>query len=385
VRSARAAGAWTARARTLAAWMALVPLLLGAAAAPLDPMNARDATTFPRALGAHPGAGIEWWYVTGILRDDAARPLGFQLTFFRVRVGGDSAFAQPGARAPSAWRGDLYFGHFAVTDPADDRFRYDERISRTAVALAGADSTDLDVWIRDWSLRRLDDGRMRLHASGAPGELDLDLTPPRRRPIAWGPEYVSYKDAARRTFSRYQSYPRLAAEGRYASPGVPSRAVRGEAWFDHEWSDAVTPPGVAGWDWLGLRIADGRSVMIYRMRDRKGGTAHVYAAIARPDGSVDAFRESQVSLTPLRTWTSLRTGARYPVAWRILMTPRGGNPLEIQVFPALADQELDTKRSTQVIYWEGMVEGRAKEDGVQQPVEGYLELTGYAGGPWPAP
>jgi predicted secreted hydrolase len=340
-------------------------------------MNARDATNFPRSLAAHPGAAIEWWYVTGTTATGPGRARGFELTFFRARIPGETVPAPPGA---SAWRPrDLYFAHFAVTDPASNLFRYDERVGRTSVALAGADSTRLDVWIGDWSLRRLGNGSFSLDAAGTPGTLRLTLAPSRPRPVAWGPDYISYKDEARRTYSRYQTYPRLAVSGTYAPPGQTPVPVRGQAWLDHEWSDGVMDPAVAGWDWMGLRVVDGRSVMIYRMRDRAGRTAHLYAGIVEADGTVRAYGRRDVTLTPLRTWTSPRTGARYPVVWRVLIGPPGEPPIELQVSPAVNDQELDTRRSTQVIYWEGLVTGRLKEGDRQLPAEGYLELTGYAG------
>jgi predicted secreted hydrolase len=51
--------------------------------------------------------------------------------------------------------------------------------------------------------------------------------------------------------------------------------------------------------------------------------------------------------------------------------------LDLDVAPALADQELDLA----VRYWEGAVRLRGTADG--QPVTGlgYVELTGYAGEP----
>jgi predicted secreted hydrolase len=45
----------------------------------------------------------------------------------------------------------------------------------------------------------------------------------------------------------------------------------------------------------------------------------------------------------------------------------------------IADQELDTKDSTGVTYWEGAVVGKGKSGGQEVACEGYVELTGYAG------
>ncbi len=44
------------------------------------------------------------------------------------------------------------------------------------------------------------------------------------------------------------------------------------------------------------------------------------------------------------------------------------------------DQELRTARSTGVTYWEGAVAGGGRTAGSSLKVEGFAELTGYAGG-----
>ena len=41
---------------------------------------------FPRDHGSHPEFRIEWWYITGHLRDEEARRFGFQATFFRYAL-----------------------------------------------------------------------------------------------------------------------------------------------------------------------------------------------------------------------------------------------------------------------------------------------------------
>jgi predicted secreted hydrolase len=349
---------------------------VGASRAPFDPMNARDATNFPRAHGAHPGSALEWWYVTGTIRDEQGYRMGFQVTFFRARVDDPSRGA-----TPSAWRpGDLYFAHYAISDLTSRYYRFDERIGRTSVSIAGADTTDLRVWIRDWSLARLETGVFRLHASGDLGDLSVDMTPSRRLPVAWGKDYRSDKDPEGRSFSRYHTYPRMRVTGRFASPGAHPRPVRGTAWYDHEWTNGEYDPDLAGWDWFGLRFRDGRSLMLYRMRDRYGETAHLFGGLVETDGRVRPFGKEDVRMDPLRTWVSPRSEARYPVAWRIAIDRHGDSPLELDVSAVLSDQELDTARSTRVAYWEGYVEGTADEGDTETKLEGYMELTGYAGG-----
>ncbi len=339
-----------------------------------------DAMRFPRALGAHPGAALEWWYLTAVVRDSDGRRHGIQLTFFRARVGESPQPRVEGDAPVSAWRpGDLYFAHLAISDLRAEFFREDERAERTGVALAGADTAGLDVWIRDWYLRRLPGGHLVAAASGSCGSFFLDLDPGPGPPIAWGPGYISWKDDAHATWSRYQSYPRLPARGTLALPGGDPLPVEGTAWFDHEWSDGRMEAGIEGWDWMGLRLGDGRSLMLYRMRGPGGQTRHLYGGLVGRDGSVRALGRDDVRLEPTRRWTSPSSGARYPVAWRVRVQ-EGATELSLQVAAALLDQELRTPRSTRVTYWEGVVEGTALEGDATIRVEGYLELTGYAGG-----
>jgi len=80
-----------------------------------------------------------------------------------------------------------------------------------------------------------------------------------------------------------------------------------------------------------------------------------------------------VAFEPLRHWTSPRASITYPVEWRVRVGPR-----LFHLQPLMDDQELDSRRSTGAIYWEGAV--RVTEDGSQVGREigrGYLEMTGY--------
>jgi predicted secreted hydrolase len=81
------------------------------------------------------------------------------------------------------------------------------------------------------------------------------------------------------------------------------------------------------------------------------------------------------SVTVLEQWESSRSGAAYPVAWRLKIEPLA---IELNVAASLTDQEMVTTASTGIIYWEGSV--AASGTVANQPVkaEGYAELTGYA-------
>jgi len=124
---------------------------------------------FPDDHGPHPEFKTEWWYFTGNLENEAGRRFGYQLTFFRIALS-----PTPVPRA-SAWGADqLYMGHFALSDLDGRRFFAEERFSRAALSLAGAQAVPFRVWLEDWEASGpAGMFPLRLQAAGAEVALDL--------------------------------------------------------------------------------------------------------------------------------------------------------------------------------------------------------------------
>lgn len=324
----------------------------------------------PRDFGAHPAQRIEWWYLTGSLdAADGGPPYGFQLTFFRSRTGVPTD--HPSRFAAS----QLLFAHAAVTDLRAGRLRHDERIARAGFGVAEAGIADTDLRLRGWTLRR--DGAVGTHRYTA----RIDAPRPRfgldlrveatQAVLLQGDAGWSRKGPEPGQASRYLSEPQLAVRGTLRLDDR-TLAVRGSAWLDHEWSDTLLAPDAVGWDWTGINLADGGALTAFRLR-RRDGTALWAGGSHRPrGGAVRAFGPDEVRFTPLRWWTSPATAARYPVQWQ-LDTPLGRHDIRAR----LDAQELDSRRSTGTVYWEGLSE---LHDAGGAPVgRGYLEMTGYAG------
>jgi predicted secreted hydrolase len=109
--------------------------------------------------------------------------------------------------------------------------------------------------------------------------------------------------------------------------------------------------------------------MAFQIRARDGGRIWAHATLRERDGRTTQYGPDQVSFTPQARWTSPRTGASYPVA-TLLST----GAIRWKLDPLQPDQELDSRRSTGAVYWEGAV--KLERDG-QRAGRGYLELTGY--------
>ncbi len=317
---------------------------------------------FPRDFGSHPELRTEWWYLTGSAQD-GARSFGFQVTFFRSRV--DATQSLQSALAAK----QLIFAHAAVTDVRLRRQWHDQRIARAMDGSAQASSSDTDLRLRDWSLKRDAEGYRAQIAANA-FALDL-LCTPTQPPLLQGDAGLSRKGPDPTQASYYYSQPQLATSGQLTLQGQRFQ-VRGTAWLDHEWSEALLHPNAVGWDWCGMNLADGSALTAFQLRDQAGAALWSGGSWRDASGALRIFGPNELVFTPLRYWRSPASQARYPVAWT-LQTPVG----RFSVHALLDAQELDSRSSTGAIYWEGLSELRDARGQVQG--RGYLELTGYAG------
>ena len=315
---------------------------------------------FPRDHGSHPEFRTEWWYVTGWLADGAGNAYGVQVTFFRNRP--RVADANPSAFAPR----QLVFAHAALADPRRGRLLHDQRAAREGFGLAGADEATTHAWIGDWSLALID-GAYAARVIAREFTLDLRFAP--TQPILLqGDAGLSRKGPAPAQASYYYSQPHLAVSGSLVVGGA-TIAVTGSAWLDHEWSSEYLAAEATGWDWAGLDLVDGGALMVFRIRDKSGGTLWAGGTMRGADGRVRTLKPDEIRFVATRTWRSPRTGIAYPVAMSVAA---GG--VDVALEPLFDDQELDSRASTGTIYWEGAV--RALTAG-REVGRGYLELTGY--------
>ena len=344
----------------------------------LDPV----AVVLPRDDGPHDRL-TEWWYYTGHLRAADGSRYGFQYVIFRAERG----------RFPVSW-----VSHLALTDETGDRFVYSQRlevgpqVDRSPrdpagaptgfdLALSGADPANASTFGRPaWTMTG-SGGTDRLTAMLAPDEavlagiprgvgLDLQLTatkPPalhdRDGWIDFGPAGGSY----------YYSRTAMRATGSLTVDGT-KLAVEGKAWFDHQWGDFISVGG-GGWDWFAVNLADGTDLTLSLVREADGSYPLIYGTIVAADGTVRHLDRDAFTVAVTDRWTSPMTGADYPAGWTIRIP---GEQLSIELRPTVAGQELDTRATTGVVYWEGSQVVRATRAGKPLGGEAYVELTGYA-------
>ena len=365
------------RALALAVVLAVSP---GSAAADgFLPAVPDHAWSFPRDHWSHPGFRNEWWYFTGRLAgvDDPSR-FGYQVTFFRIGI-------LP-ARPPfeSAWAAsDAVMAHAAVADLARGEHRFTEILWRAMPLLGGfgAPPDPLLAWglpppgtSGRWALR-LEESAFSIELEDRAQGIALSLVArPEGPPVLQGPNGYSRKAAAPGYASLYYSLPRLATEGTVSSGGRTVR-VRGTSWMDRELGSSQLAPSEVGWDWFGLRLADGRDLALYVLRRADGSADWRSATLVSPGGPGRPLAPEEWSVRALGRWRSPASGAEYPSGWEVRVP---GERISVRVEPELADQENRSALAGGLYYWEGAVrligaDGRPAGDG-------YVELTGYGKG-----
>jgi predicted secreted hydrolase len=337
----------------------------------------------PRDDGTHDRL-TEWWYYTGHLVDTSGGHWGFELVVFRAERG-DFAVS--------------WASHLALTDETGAAFHYAQRseigpqVDRTTVVqtasggagtafafgIRGIGAADPNAIQRDpWSLT----GRVgsdRLSATAGASEtrgdpvdgfgIALAIEATRPAALHGGAGWVSFGAAGG---SYYYSRTSMRATGTI-QVGAKTLQVDGSAWFDHQWGDFIAIGG--GWDWFAVNLDDGSDATFSRVRAPDGSYPLVYGTIVDPGGASRTLTAADFTLTPTGQWTSPATGASYPAGWVVTLPVDG---LTMTITPTVAQQELDTRASTGVVYWEGSQSVNATRGGTTIGGRGYVELTGYA-------
>lgn len=336
----------------------------------------RDGTEFdpvqlPRDLAAHRNAQTEWWYYTGHAETDAGKRFGFELVFFKRRTDLDK-FGQ----VPLRLLGNpIYFAHFAVTDLQRKKFRYAHRKSANGWfdLPASASERHFHLRIGDWSLGEAH-GAHHLRATIGESVVFQAALKPKKNAVLNGiaKDGVSFKDEGEA--SRYFSYTRMELEGDITWGGETEH-FRGTAWMDREFGTWTPTENQKGWDWFSVQLDDETELMCYQLRNGSNGVSPFSSGtLVDAGGDWTPLSSEDFRIEPTGYWKSPRSGAVYPSGWR-LRVPK--SEIELTVTPVLEDQELDTRGTTMIVYWEGACEvaGTVKDRAVKG--RAYVELVGY--------
>jgi predicted secreted hydrolase len=334
--------------------------------------------SFPQDHFSHPEFKTEWWYYSGHLQSlsQDKKSFGYQLTFFR------SGLTRETKNQKSKWSiQDLYFAHLAITDESKKKFEYLEKISRGSLGEAGASpyktsEKTFRIWVEDWSVEGKGPTMQNHSLKAGDKNLGIELmVTPGKKPVVHGQNGISQKAEGEGYASHYYSIPRSKTDGKIFLQNKEV-LVQGISWMDHEFGSSQLREYQVGWDWFSLQLDQGLELMLYQIR-QKDGKIDPYSSgsIIFHNGTDQHLPKKEFQIEVLEHWKSRKSGAIYPSKW-IIKIP--GHRLELTLSPTVKNQELVTKESTRVTYWEGSVKIEGKYQGNPIKGMGYVELTGYA-------
>jgi len=348
--------------------------------------------SFPQDHGTHDQFDIEWWYLTANLQDEAGDPYGLQWTLFRFKNPRPSSSQAEANNSSSSlknspvtlnestvsldkkWHNDqIYMAHASIHSL--DTHWFSEKFARGGVGNAGLTALPLNLFIDDWEWLN-SDGDTGLFPSTltfsatdtskpnaeASATFTLNQTGPL---VQHGDNGFSVKSNSGHA-SHYYSAPFISIEGELtqAIDTVTTAPIKlkGQAWFDQEWTSQLLDTGTQGWDWLSLHLDDGNKIMAFRMR-LKNQDDYVTGSYITSTGEQITLQPGDLTLQPVSV--KKVDGRQLPLIWK-LMIPSKKIDLTIST---LKDKQWN---NAAVPYYEGMVKIEGSHGGV-----GFLELTGY--------
>lgn len=323
---------------------------------------------FPQDEAPHNNL-MEWWYYTGHLTATDGSNYGFEYVIFQA----NRSNFPPG-----------YVSHFAITDLNKKSFKYDQQLVASNKKIVTGGDQGFNLNVGTWSMQGLG-ATDHLKATMQDNSYGIDLTlQDQKGPVLHGTGEFSYGPAG---FSYYYSRPRMKVSGQLQLDGQNKTISEGVAWFDHQWGDFLPLSG--GWDWFSLHLSDNTELMVYYLRDDQNNVADVFGTYVpdcaapcqtqtnQPVKVVELHRQD-FDITKTASWTSPTSGGVYPAGWNVKVKAQGMPALDLNIQSALANQELDTTRTTGVVYWEGACTVSGTKDGQPLTGQAYIELTGYA-------
>jgi len=327
--------------------------------------------SFPAEHYSHRDFKTEWWYYTGHLETESGNRYGYQVTFFRFGL----RDRQPEEKKehPILFS-DLYMAHFALSDVNRPKFMFRERVNRGDGDKAGAATERYLVWNENWKVEG-DQKNHLIHVNDRGANLTLRLTS-LKPPVLHGENGLSQKGEGDGRASYYYSLTRMQTEGEFTIDGKTEK-VRGLSWMDHEFGSNQLREDQVGWDWFSIQLDNETELMLYLIRRKDGSPdPHSSGTLVKADGTTKHLSLKDFRINVLDKWKSKKSGATYPMKWKVSVP---SEEVELEIIPAFPDQELITNRSTRVTYWEGAVQinGTVRE----KPIggSGYVEMTGYGG------
>jgi predicted secreted hydrolase len=321
----------------------------------------------PRDLYAHTDVQTEWWYYTGHCNTASGHRFGFELVFFKRRTDHD----QIGPIPLRMIANPMYAAHFAISEIDRGRFHYEHRRSFGNVFDLNVEMHEDKYLLRlgDWSAYE-DCGVHVLRASLSQKTIFDAALYSTKSPVLNGKYGAGLSQKGNGSKSNHFSLTRMAIAGKIGPAGNSERFV-GSAWMDREYGTWDQK----NWDWFSVQLDDGNELMIYHFRNESGATeSYSHVEFVDVDGNTRHLPSDEFVLVPTGDWRSTTTGTVYPSGWTLEVPAL---EMKLDITPFIHDQELNTRGTSMVVYWEGCCSITGTKAGHNITGKAYAELVGY--------
>ncbi len=292
----------------------------------LSPISFKAQDHFP-----HTSSHVEWWYFTGILTTaNRALPIGFEVTFFRVKTLFDSVIVH--SAITDTERGNFYCTGeiLPVRVPSFNKQRIISVVNPLRMSVDNELSFDektncftIRTFLKNLQMN------LKLSASNMMAQGDNGVI-----------QMANYPDDS----AYYFAFPDLKTEGEIVFRGEPL-SVKGLTWHDHQWGNF----NITGlkWDWFSLRLdEEGLYIMLFNF-DRRG-TRIIYGNIHKD------LKNLQLDEVKITANGSLKAndGTIYTFDWDVEISEKGVPIMKFHVKPVLKEQFIPSLVTPD--YWEGL-------------------------------
>ncbi len=325
---------------------------------------AKNNLIFPRDEGAHKEI-IEWWYLNGHLESES-RKFGFALAFFKVH------FKEIGIVLNPITPEIGYVTHLGITDLKEKKFYSGGDIFLKLPIFQGLNQKKLNIRYGPNYLKKED----------AVYKTQMVTARPKKGLIAVNLEFASSQKPMIHGENGIINMANLGKSYYYSETDMPAKGhlrinskkyqVTGKVWLDHQWGPFYVNRET-GWNWFSIYLSDGTEVMAFNFYNEKDKKITPSVTIRRPNGKLEVINDpKKISFEPKDHWTSKKTGARYPISWKIRIG--GEKPINIEVKAKIPEQQVVIQSGE---YWEGACAVRGLSNKKTVTGNAYMELTGY--------
>jgi predicted secreted hydrolase len=335
-----------------------------------------EVVEFPKSEAVNNKNSLEWWYLTGSLRDSLNNRYGVEYVFFHFNTKDHVSRVMV---------------NVAVTSENDSVFYYDYLIKKRKNYLGKSfasedlksyinnnDNIEFDTvgklpinfQVQDYSWKG-GQGYYTISAKMKKNSVCFNLTTTPTKPVVLHGErgYVNYGDI---TTAGYYSYPRLKTKGTITL-NDKKISVEGIMWYDRQWNCGEITKKDITWDWTAISLDNQSDLMLYRIQSKKNQDYLFGGTYIDSSGNSMKLNHDDIKLVATKDWKSSITKKSYPLHWEIEIPKL---KIKLTMIPIMPNQELKIKSFFgSVVYWEGLCDVEGEMNGKPVRGESYLEMT----------